>query len=260
MMDVDLIVKEVRENGFTVVKNAFSREKIDQINECIEKLSAKSLEGVILEKDGKSVRAIHGLHLNDPFFKKLFCDKTLLDITQTFLNSGCYVHQSKLNFKKAMTGDAWPWHQDFIFWKNGDGIELPKLLNVAILLSDVEMLHGPLCFIPKSHNFGNLCELHINNGSWESDLSNNLSYQIKGDVLKPFIKKNGVSFITGSAGDVVLFDSLVAHSSAGNLSPFDRPILIITYNSVFNFPQRTEGKCRPEFLCAHDTRPLKALS
>ena len=249
MIDVDLIVNQIQENGFCVVKNVISHNKIIEINKCVERLSVERSEGVTFEKDGKSIRAIHGLHLNESLFEELFCEKS-------FLNSGCYVHQSKLNFKKAMTGEAWPWHQDFIFWKNGDGIEQPKLLNVAIFLSDVEMLHGPLCFIPKSHKFGNLCERYVSETDWEHDLANNLSYQINSDVLKSLIKENEVSFITGSAGDIVFFDSLVAHSSTGNLSPFDRPILIVTYNSVCNLPKPSLGKNRPEFLCAHETRPL----
>jgi ectoine hydroxylase len=43
------------------------------------------------------------------------------------------------------------------------------------------------------------------------------------------------------------------------MSPFDRQLVIITYNSIDNVPDDVASR-RPEFLCASDTAPLAPLT
>jgi len=196
--------------------------------------------------------------LYDEFFSDLASDPRFLLPAEEFLGQRCYVHQFKINMKQRMNGQAWPWHQDFIYWKNGDGIQNPDLLNVAMLLNDVDMLHGPLCFIPKSHRFGDLSEEPAKLGDWEQDLSRDLTYQIGHKAIERLIRDNGIEYMTGKAGDMVFFDPLLAHCSSTNLSPQDRVLLIVTYNAVSNTPRPDHRKIRPEFLSSRDFSPLEA--
>lgn len=53
----------------------------------------------------------------------------------------------------------------------------------------------------------------------------------------------------------MVFHPNLAHGSAPNLSPWDRTMMIVTYNSVSNVPV-PPGEPRPEFLVSRDTRPL----
>jgi ectoine hydroxylase len=249
-------VNEIKRYGYKVIDQVFSKEYVALIKKHINEYSKNNYDGTIFEKDGKTVRGLHGLHLNDPFFESICRNKVLLNIVMDYLGEPCYVHQFKVNVKKKMVGQSWPWHEDFIYWKDKDGIVNPNLLNVGIYLDDVEMLSGPLCVIPKSHRSNDLTNLIKQTNDWESDLSKELTYQIGFDKIEPLIEKYGVDYMTGKAGDVMIFDPLLAHCSSVNLSPKDRMLMIITYNVVSNPAKNEENNRRPEFLCAYDTTAL----
>lgn len=257
-----MTTEKIKDVGFCIQRKRFTTEEVRLINERIVSYASSPRPGIVYEEGSKIIRGIHGPHLHDEFFFNLICDPRLLHPAEHFLGECCYVHQLKINMKQRMSGEAWPWHQDFIYWKNGDDIENSNLLNVAILLDDVETLHGPMCFIPKSHQFGDLTQPIINGGGWEQDLSKNLTYQIGHETIDRLIRDAGVEYISGEAGDMVLFDPQLAHCSSTNLSPRDRVLLIVTYNAVSNAPQPKHGRRRPEFLSARDFSPLepKALN
>lgn len=249
-------VERIRENGFCVEPKAFSQQEVARINQQLSHYVQQRHPGIVHEADSRLIRGVHGPHLYDPFFAELIRDPRLLLPAEALLEESCYVHQFKVNMKQRMNGQSWPWHQDYIYWRNGDGIPAPRLLNVAMLLNDVELLHGPLCFIPNSHREGDLSERPDASGSWEQDLSRDLTYQIGHEAIDRLIRNHGAVYITGRAGDLVFFDPLLAHCSSTNLSPQDRALLIVTYNAVSNIPAAWPPKARPEFLSSRDQRPL----
>ena len=67
-----------------------------------------------------------------------------------------------------------------------------------------------------------------------------------------------VDVLTGSAGDVTVFDSNCMHGSGGNITPFPRSNVFIVFNSVENTCTKpfSAGTARPEFLGATDTTPV----
>ena len=249
-------VDDIKHYGYKVINQVFSKDYVSLIKKHIDEYSKENYDGTIYEKDGKTVRGLHGLHLNDSFFESICRNKVLLDIVMNYLGEPCYVHQFKVNVKKKMVGQSWPWHEDFVYWKDKDGIINPNLLNVGIFLDDVEMLSGPLCVIPHSHHCKDLTNLIKPTDNWESDLSKELTYQIDCDKIEPLIDQYGVEYMTGKAGDVMIFDPLLAHCSSVNLSPKDRMLMIITYNAVSNPAKNIDKHKRPEFLCAYDTTPI----
>jgi ectoine hydroxylase len=248
------IITEIKNNGYARLDSAFSLDEVGLINRQIKKHMTLADEGTTFEEDGTTVRGLHGLHLHDDFFQRITRHEKLLKHAELFLGEACYVHQLKINIKKRMTGQAWPWHQDYIFWKEGDGVPTANLINVGILLDDVEILHGPLCIIEKSHHLGEMSnEVNGTEKNWQQDLSKELTYQIDDDVISRLLNENNVTYLTGKAGDVIFFDPLLAHCSSENKSTYDRPFLIITYNAISNKPQHY---LRPDFLCARNTSPL----
>ena len=242
------IFTAIENHGFFIYHDYFDNTYIKELNKNIECYSGLNHPGVIKENDGKTFRGIHGPHLYDDFFNKIAVDKALLAIAEKILGERCYLHQFKINMKQNMTGKSWPWHEDFVYWREKDGIAEPKLINIAILLDDSEMLSGPLCFIPGSHKYSHS---YANSGDkladWKNDLSSDLNYQLDRKIVSAMIAENGVEFALGKAGDLLIFSPLIAHCSGSNLSPKDRKLLILTYNAVSNVPTVNNG--RPEFLC-----------
>lgn len=254
-LNIEQCLKSTKAQGFCVAKNVFSNAEIERINRSVNNYLLASHDGIVYEKDSSFVRAIHGLHLFDPFFMELAKHKFLIDFSQQYLSDDVYIHQYKINMKSAMEGQSWPWHQDYIYWKEGDYIETPQLLNVAIALDNISMLSGPLCVIPKSHRFGDLTKYDgVTSGCWSKDVSSDLTYKIDKNVVASLISDNGYEFLICNAGDVIFFDPQLAHASSNNLSPFERRLLLVTYNAVSNAPIKKSK--RPVFLSAVDFTPI----
>ncbi len=75
------------------------------------------------------------------------------------------------------------------------------------------------------------------------------------ELVKQVVSKNGIFSAKGKAGTVLFFDGNLFHASGVNLSPYDRKVILITYNRVDNAlePNRIP---RPEFIANSDSTPL----
>jgi ectoine hydroxylase len=249
----------VKKQGFCRIKNVFSDFEVSEINNNINSYLTKPYDGMVREKNSSLVRAIHGMHIFESFFMDLARNNVLVNFSKQHLRDDIYIHQYKINMKPALEGDCWPWHQDYVYWKEGDYIETPRLLNAAIALDNISMLSGPLCVIPGSHLLGDLTKYDgVKKGDWSKDVSADLTYKIDKKVLVPLVSQNGYEFLTCNAGDVIFFDPQLAHASSNNISPHDRRLLLITYNAVSNAPV-IKSK-RPVFLSAVDFSPISALA
>lgn len=246
-MKEDLFVT-LEQKGFVISPEFFSQDFITELKQNISRYLEFDHPGIVREEGSNAYRGIHGMHLYDQYFENLSSNKELKLIAQRILKEECYLHQFKINMKQKMEGHAWPWHEDYVYWNKKDGIEEPKLINIAIFLDDSNMLNGPLCFIPGSHkhSYSYLCK-DPESLDWQGDLAVDLNFKIDIEVISDLIKANDVEFATGGAGDLLIFNPLAAHCSSSNLSPFDRRILILTYNASSNAPTFKSG--RPEFLC-----------
>jgi len=252
------VMEEYREKGFCILRGEFSSEEIEVIKRRMDEYVVKNPPGIVYEGSDEQPRGLHGMHLYDELFDKITKDKRLLNLAEGILNDTCYVHQFKINVKAGVVGQAWPWHQDFIFWSASDGIKSNRLVNVGLLIDDVNMESGPLSVIPSSHRKGNLTDIHIKSKDWQGDLSKELTYQVGPDRIDELIAENGIEYIVGKAGDVILFDPDLVHSSSANMSPHNRAFMILTYNAMSNAPNVDEMGTRPEFISAKRFEPLSA--
>jgi hypothetical protein len=86
-----------------------------------------------------------------------------------------------------------------------------------------------------------------------------LKYSLDRETIAGLVREGGIVAPKGPRGSVLIFHPNLAHASVPNLSPWDRTMLIVTYNSVANVPVPA-GEPRPAFLVSRDTRPLVALT
>lgn len=102
--------------------------------------------------------------------------------------------------ESTIEGQSWPWHQDYVYWKEGDYIETPRLLNVAMRLMILLCSVSLMCYSLRSHQFGDLTKHdEITAGSWAKDVSSDLTYKIDKNILSPLIAKNGHEFLICNA-------------------------------------------------------------
>jgi ectoine hydroxylase len=247
-------------NGFLECEAGFTDVEVKVLRELADAEFRRDSPARVLEKDGRTVRAVHGSHLANDGFARLVRSTRLLGPAMDVLGGPAYVHQFKINAKRALRGDVWPWHQDYIFWNRGDGMRAPRLVNVAILLDESNEINGPLLVLPGSHRLGTLETGERGSADkWESHVSADLKYAIDGPVLAELSANRDIVSIKGRAGKVFLFDPQLVHGSGANMSPVDRRIILVTYNSVDNIPDAPASP-RPEFLAARNYTALEPLA
>ncbi len=258
------------QQGFLVVSEYFSQSEVENMKGELPGLFAEDSPRRVLEKEGNTVRSVHGAHTTNQIFQRLARHPKLVKPVMQVLGSQAYVYQFKINAKAAFSGDVWQWHQDFIFWRKQDGLLTPRIINAMILLDDMNEFNGALFVIPGSHKQGmiditsqQLDEINNNltaekKQEWLLSFTANLKYSLPQKIVKELALKHGMYAIKAPAGSVVFFDSNIAHASPSNISPFSRSTAIITYNSVENIPVPVENP-RPEFIVSRDYRPIEPL-
>jgi ectoine hydroxylase len=253
-------------DGFLVLSPDFlPAEELERIKAAAPDLLAQDGPGRVLERDGKTVRSVYGVHRTSPVIADTVRLPQLLGAVTRLLDDDVYVHQSKINLKAAFSGDQWEWHQDYINWLQSDAIQRPDLINVAIFLDEVNEFNGPLTFIPGSHREGLLSGRDTDGmpmgyedaPAWVATLTADEKFQIDHDVIERLARRSGLVSPKGPAGTVMLFHANVLHASSPNMSPFDRSVLLLVYNGVHNAPLAVDNP-RPDFLAERDVAPLTA--
>ena len=171
------------------------------------------------------------------------------------MESPAYIHQFKINAKRALVGDLWEWHQDFQFWHSEDGMPQPRAINFGIFFDEVTEFNGPLTFVPQSHSTGLVDVMTRPDTSWQDTLASQLRYQITPEKLAQALNGQTMVAPKGPRGTVVMFSSTLLHASSSNMSPFDRRMAVLTYNSVENTLSDVSAP-RPEFVASRDYTPL----
>jgi len=256
-------LRSYQESGFVFIPNCFSQTEINLMKNELPTLYAQDSAGRVLEKDGNIVRAIHGSYNINEVFWRLSRHPRILEPAMQFLRDQVYVYQFKINAKAAFSGDKWEWHQDFIFWLNEDGMPSPRAVNVFVFINEVNEFNAPMFFIPGSHKEGLIAvepkkhqaNDHESQASWISSFTADLKYSLDREIVSTLVARYGIVALKGPPGSVIFSHPNLVHASAANISPFDRPLAIITYNSLKNIPRSIENR-RPEFLVSRDYRPL----
>ena len=248
-------------DGILFIPNYLSETEINILHHAISQLP-DDIPGKAMEKDNKTLRAIHGFHIYNSIFLDLIKHPLLLEPSQQILGSSVYLYQFKINMKAPFSGDLWPWHQDYAFWYEEDAMPEPKAISVGIFLDEVNHFNGPLYYILGSHKEGLItfsARQYSGESGWESNVSADLKYCLDNKTIARLVERGGITAPLGSAGSVLFFHSNIAHASVPNISPYPRRLLIITYNSIDNIPCSNK-KPRPEFLVSQNHMPLSVTN
>jgi hypothetical protein len=249
-----------RERGYVFVTQLFREPEVDVLMHELPALQAHDSPERVLEKDGSTVRAVFGSHTTNDVMRRLAYHPRLVESAMALLGTPVYIYQFKINFKAAFAGDVWPWHQDYIYWQREDGMPAPRALTAAVFLDDVTELNGPLLFVPKTQDLGVLGpKPRETAGNWRENVVADLKYTLTADTLRPLVHDCGIDSPKGPRGSVIFFHCNVVHGSGPNMSPFDRRLAFVTFNSVENLPVPMEHP-RPSFLVGRDHTPVRAVA
>ncbi|MFG1889103.1 phytanoyl-CoA dioxygenase family protein [Micromonospora sp. NPDC049051] len=250
------------EHGYLVLGGMFTATEIATLRKHARHDLDTDSPRRVHEAGSGLVRATHGAHLVTPFFHDLVRMPRLVGLAEQVVGPDVYVHQFKINAKAALGGEVWQWHQDSYFWRHEDGLRERSAVNILIHLDEVDEFNGPLLLIPGSHRYGDLPAEEIDEvpegEGWRTTVSARLKYTVDTESLRSLVDKQGIVSVKGPAGTVLLFDPAVVHGSSNNLSPYDRCLLILSYNSSHH-PLAEVPRPRPEFLASRNPVPLRPL-
>ncbi|MEV7283077.1 phytanoyl-CoA dioxygenase family protein [Streptomyces sp. NPDC093252] len=246
-------------DGFVVLMNHFSEDEMEILRAALAQDCEVGGPCVVREADGRKVRALYASHLRHPVFRRLVRLDRLLSPARELAGEALYVHQLKVNVKQPFGGERWSWHQDYVVWRDVDGMPGPRAVNVALFLDDMTEFNGPVIFLRGSHRLGTL-ENRPDGGGGRSDAHVDPDeYAVGPGSLAELIAEHEMVSAKGRAGSVVLFHPQIVHGSAANMSPGPRRLLIATYNPLDNAPRRRRDP-RPEYLVGRPSdAPLTML-
>jgi len=261
MLLTDSQKHEYEEKGFLLLEDVFSSADVETIRTEFSSLALKDIPGKVLEKDDSTVRGIHGPHFHSPVFHNVVRHTSLLEPAMQLLDSQVYIHQFKINVKAACAGDVWPWHQDFQYWHDEDGMETPQVISVALFLDDVTEFNGPLTFVPGSHKVGMINTMGDEKAGvgWQASVTAKLKYTLDQETIAQLVREGGLVAPKGKKGSLLLFHPNIAHASTTNIAPYDRILCIITYNSIYNKLIEVPNP-RPAFMAYRSYEPLTPLA
>lgn len=254
-------IHDYQEQGFLLLERRFSPVEIERVRAQLPRALAEESPRRVLERDGKTVRGIHGQHLDYEIFSRLVRHPRLVEPARQLLDEDVHVYQFKINFKSSLTGDAWPWHQDYIFWEREDGLERADLVTALVMLDDATEFNGPLMFLEGSHREGCIAvepsEASIDEArTWVNNLTVDLKYALPHEQVRSLCARYPLTSVKAPAGSVLLFHPNVVHGSANNMSAHDRCFALITYCSMSN-RLRPVSCPRPAFLTNRTPTPVE---
>ncbi|MCA8095444.1 phytanoyl-CoA dioxygenase family protein [Burkholderia anthina] len=250
-------ISRYESEGLLIVDDDFTQEEIAALKSEAMRELGEDRTGTVPEGQEERPRAVNGSHLRNPLFFELTRMPQLIRPAEQLLGSRVYVHQFKINAKFAFVGERWEWHQDFTFWHDADQMREPRAVTACITLDDIYEFNGPLMFIPGSHHGGEYpVDVRSDSGEgWQQYFGADMKYKADRKLIAELADTHGVTVPKLKRGSVMFFHPNVYHASSANMSPYDRTMLYITYNSVENALPPSENP-RPEFIAARDFTPL----
>ncbi len=250
------LVEEVRRQGYGFRQTLLSAAEATLLTAELESILASDSADptrVIMEKDGVTPRTVVNPHLHNEVFARLVRHPLLVQAAEQIRGDRVYVFQSGVNCKAAFNGDTWFWHQDYPAYHRDDHIPEPRMVNCLIFFDEVNAMNGPMMMVPGSQGLtGDMPEA--------SDRGTSYAFRYTSpEVIKDQVKALGVVAPTGPPGSVIFMNVNVLHGSSGNLSPWPRRMMTLTYNAFSN--KATSPSVRPRHIVGEDRDlpPIEAL-
>lgn len=218
-------------------------------------------EEVVVEPESNAVRSIFRVHRRSEAFRSICKDPRILDVVRQLIGGDVYIHQSRINFKRAFEGNEFFWHSDFETWHVEDGMPRMRALSVSISLTETTEFNGPLMVVPGSHHWFIRCVGETPEKHFERSLKKQEYGVPSREALEFLVDKGGIHAPKGNPGSALFFDCNTMHGSVSNLSPYPRTNLFVVYNSVENGLREPFGdrSPRPEFLAEREVLPIDDL-
>lgn len=215
-LDIPELVKRFEEEGYLLLRNALSAEKVAELNAAVDRIVAEEPESLSYN--------IYNSVERDPSFLSLIDHPSLLPLMVNLMGYNIQLHISHLTVRKPNPNDEKTPTNSFINWhQDGPHPQFPKIggltaryyVKICFILSDMsEPNRGNTKIIPGSHRIPDF-------------------HPVQTDVNVPLA---GELQVCGKPGDVFIFPQNLWHAGAPNRSAFTRRQLFIGYSPIWIRP------------------------
>jgi ectoine hydroxylase len=227
-------IDRLERDGFLVLPNLLSADEIALLRAELARVSQLVDIRNMREGDGETPRIIYGLpDVGGPTFSQAYWDlardRRVLQPVMDILGEDVSLFHIKCNFKEAIDGGYWQWHQDYANWKANDNAPEPRLVTAMVMLDQATEMGGCLYFVPGSHKRG------IVEPDWDDTSTSYALWTVpKQKMIQIAAELGDPVAITGTQGTVVLFHANMIHGSGHNMSPRHRWQVYLVYNAMSN--------------------------
>jgi ectoine hydroxylase len=221
-------------DGFLVLPNLLSADEVALLRAELARVSQVVDVRNMREGDGETSRIVYGLpDVGGPTFSQAYYnlarDRRILQPIIDLLAEDVSLFHIKCNFKEAIDGGYWQWHQDYANWKANDNAPEPRLLTAMVMLDQATEMGGCLYFVPGSHTRG------IIEPDWDDTSTSYALWTVgKQKMIEITAELGDPVAVTGSPGTVVFFHANMIHGSGHNMSPRHRWQAYLVYNALSN--------------------------
>jgi phytanoyl-CoA hydroxylase len=206
------------DDGFVILKKVFDEDALIKMRDLTDRIitdGEKDLEDPFSPyymRHRTDQGALYDLYQRHPEFQELARNKEILDEIAKVVGEDIFLYENSLVYKPKGKNNEVPWHQDFI-----NRPEEPIKFIAWIALDNVLIDNGAMKVIPGSHKNGFL--------PW---------YKVPGETHHTRLKLDGIpleDFVYAEleAGDVLIFNQLLLHSSDRIVSDKPRRAYRISY-------------------------------
>ena len=231
------------DNGYLLVENALSAERLEQLRSATEALRTRGETGRDCPADFESETLEDGRGV----LRQVLCaadyhsdiwayvsKPPLTDIVADLVGPDIKFRESGVSFKRP-GGRGFDWHQDIVFFPSSN---LTPLMTLTFV-EDVDEQMGPTRVLPGSHR-GEIHDHHDANGNWLG---------LIGEHERAELAVERAVSITGPAGSVLITNCAIVHCAAPNRSEHRRPMVLAGYAnadtvSYTDIPYRSKYRWR----------------
>lgn len=208
----------LEEHGFEILKNVFPVEKLVPYREFIDNIIAygeKNLEDPFSKyymRHRTDQGVLYDIFQRHPEFRELAQHPAILDKVAEVVGNDILLYENSLVYKPKGKDNEVPWHQDFI----NRPTEPLKYMS-WIPFDDVTVENGAMKCIPGSHKKGFLPFYQVPGQTHHTRLDTSS------------LDLNNFLHLELNAGDVLIFNQLLVHSSDRVSSPKPRRAFRVSY-------------------------------
>ncbi len=231
-------VEFFHENGFVVIRQLFSEQRVDELLGLVERSLNPPLAPVEFEADvhypgapvsrqapgGETPRRLLHAYSRDRLFQSCGDSEVVVTILQRLLGAEAVMlsqnHHNCVMTKFPGFSSRTSWHQDIRYWS----FDRPELISTWLALGEETEENGGLLVIPGSH------KLQLDRGRLDAALFLRTDLEENRELIE------GARVVEMQAGDMLFFHSRTFHAAGQNCTAQVKRSLVYTYRAADNAP------------------------